>query len=48
MIFGIVLIAAPVFGALVVSWWAGAYATVFGASMLALAYKLRSRRATPA
>jgi len=46
IIFGIVLIAAPMFGALVVSWWVGAYATVFGASMLALAYKLRSRRAT--
>jgi uncharacterized membrane protein HdeD (DUF308 family) len=43
LIFGVVLIAAPVFGALVVSWWVGAYATLFGASMLALAYKLRAR-----
>jgi len=43
LIFGIVLIAAPVFGALVVSWWVGAYATLFGASMLVLAYKLRAR-----
>jgi uncharacterized membrane protein HdeD (DUF308 family) len=43
LIFGVLLIAAPVFGALVVSWWVGAYATLFGASMLALAYKLRAR-----
>src|SRR5262245_54304507 len=43
LIFGIVLISAPVFGALVLSWWVGAYATLFGASMLALAYKLRAR-----
>jgi uncharacterized membrane protein HdeD (DUF308 family) len=43
LIFGVVLIAAPVFGALVVSWWVGAYATLFGASMLVLAYKLRAR-----
>jgi uncharacterized membrane protein HdeD (DUF308 family) len=43
LIFGVVLIAAPVFGALVVSWWVGAYATLFGSSMLVLAYKLRAR-----
>jgi len=43
LIFGAVLIAAPVFGALVVSWWVGAYATLFGATMLVFAYKLRAR-----
>jgi uncharacterized membrane protein HdeD (DUF308 family) len=43
IIFGIVLIIAPRIGALVVSWWVGAYATVFGASLLALAFQLRSR-----
>lgn len=47
VIFGIVLIAAPVFGALVVSWWVGAYATFFGASLLALAYQLRARDMEP-
>jgi uncharacterized membrane protein HdeD (DUF308 family) len=47
VIFGIVLIAAPMFGALVVSWWVGAYATVFGASMLVLAFQLRARGAAP-
>ncbi len=44
LVFGVVLVAAPMFGALVVSWWVGAYATMFGASMLVLAYKLRARQ----
>jgi len=47
IIFGVVLIAAPVFGALVVSWWLGAYATFFGASLLALAFKLRAHKVSP-
>jgi uncharacterized membrane protein HdeD (DUF308 family) len=45
IVFGIVLIAAPMFGALVVTWWVGAYATFFGASLLALGFKLRARNA---
>ncbi|MGH6823509.1 MAG: HdeD family acid-resistance protein [Methylocella sp.] len=45
IVFGIVLIAAPMFGALVVTWWVGAYATFFGASLLALGFKLRARKA---
>jgi uncharacterized membrane protein HdeD (DUF308 family) len=44
IIFGIVLVAAPRFGAVVVSWWVGAYATFFGATLLVLAYKLRARK----
>ncbi len=44
MIFGVALVAAPMVGALVVSWWVGAYATMFGVSMLVLAYKLRARQ----
>ena len=47
LIFGVMLIAAPVVGALVVSWWVGAYATFFGASLLALAWQLRSRQIEP-
>ena len=47
IVFGIVLVAAPMFGALVVSWWVGAYATFFGASLLALGFKLRARNAGP-
>jgi len=41
IVFGIVLVAAPMFGALVVTWWVGAYATFFGATLLALGFKLR-------
>jgi hypothetical protein len=53
ILFGIILIAAPtIFDALAVSWWVGAaYATFFGASLLALAFQLRLRnsgRRTPA
>src|ERR1700730_16644961 len=47
IVFGIVLVAAPMFGALVVTWWVGAYATFFGASLLALGFKLRARNAGP-
>jgi uncharacterized membrane protein HdeD (DUF308 family) len=47
IIFGIVLVAAPRFGAVVVSWWVGAYATFFGASLIALAFQLRARGAGP-
>jgi uncharacterized membrane protein HdeD (DUF308 family) len=47
IIFGIVLIAAPRFGAVVVSWWVGAYATFFGGSLLALAFQLRARDKGP-
>ena len=47
IIFGIVLVAAPMFGALVVSWWVGAYATFFGASLIALAFQLRARGGGP-
>jgi uncharacterized membrane protein HdeD (DUF308 family) len=47
IVFGIVLVAAPMFGALVVTWWVGAYATFFGATLLALGFKLRARNAGP-
>jgi hypothetical protein len=35
------------FGALVVTWWVGAYATFFGATLLVLGFKLRARNAGP-
>jgi len=31
-------------GALVLTWWVGAYAIVFGVSLLVLAYRLRAQR----
>ncbi|MGH6851212.1 MAG: HdeD family acid-resistance protein, partial [Methylocella sp.] len=43
IIFGIVLVGAPRFGAVMVSWWFAAYATFFGASLVALGFKLRAR-----
>ena len=47
IVFGILLVAAPRFGAVVVSWWVGAYATFFGASLIALAFQLRARDMEP-
>jgi uncharacterized membrane protein HdeD (DUF308 family) len=45
---GILLGIAPLIGALVLTWWLGAYALVFGGTLLALAFRLRSQRATAA
>jgi uncharacterized membrane protein HdeD (DUF308 family) len=43
IIFGIALVVAPMIGAVVLTWWLGAYATVFGASLLVMAFKLRKQ-----
>jgi uncharacterized membrane protein HdeD (DUF308 family) len=43
IIYGILLLVAPVIGALVLTWWIGAYALVFGVGLLILAFKLRQR-----
>ena len=44
LIFGIVLVLAPLVGAVVLTWWIGAYALVFGVLLLILAFKLHSKR----
>ena len=44
VIFGIVLLVAPVVGAVVLTWWVGAYAMVFGVFLLVLAFKLHGKR----
>ena len=44
IIFGVVLLIAPVVGAVVLTWWLGAYALVFGVLLLVLAFQLHSRR----
>jgi uncharacterized membrane protein HdeD (DUF308 family) len=39
--FGVILLIAPVAGAIVLTWWIGAYALVFGILQIVLAFKLR-------
>ena len=41
LIYGAVLVAAPLAGAVVLTWWLGAYALVFGVALLVAAFKLR-------
>ncbi len=42
--YGVLLIAAPFIGALVLTWWLGAYAIVFGSALIAVAVKLHARQ----
>jgi uncharacterized membrane protein HdeD (DUF308 family) len=44
VLYGFLLIIAPLIGALVMTWWLGAYALIFGGSLLVLAFKLRARK----
>ena len=44
VVFGLVLLAAPVVGAVVLTWWLGAYAVVFGVFLLVLAFKLHAKK----
>ena len=43
MLYGGILIVAPMIGAVVLTWWLGAYALVFGVCLVVLAFKLRAR-----
>lgn len=45
VIWGVLLALFPAKGLLILTWWLGAYALVFGVSLLALAFTLRRRRA---
>jgi uncharacterized membrane protein HdeD (DUF308 family) len=42
VVFGVLVMMAPLAGALVIALWIGAYAFVFGALMIALGFRLRS------
>jgi uncharacterized membrane protein HdeD (DUF308 family) len=44
LVYGVLLIIAPLIGALVLTWWLGAYAIVFGFALMAVAIKLYQRR----
>jgi uncharacterized membrane protein HdeD (DUF308 family) len=44
LVYGVLLVLAPLIGALVLTWWLGAYALVFGVVLLVLAFRLRSHR----
>lgn len=43
VLYGALLIVAPMIGAVVLTWWLGAYALVFGVCLVVLAFKLRAR-----
>lgn len=41
--YGALLVVAPMIGALVLTWWFGAYALLFGVALLVLAFRLKAR-----
>ncbi|MFX8653116.1 DUF308 domain-containing protein, partial [Acinetobacter baumannii] len=43
LVYGIILVIAPMAGAVVLTGWLGAYALVFGVALLVFAFKLRGR-----
>jgi uncharacterized membrane protein HdeD (DUF308 family) len=44
LLYGVALVIEPVAGALVLAWWIGAYAIVFGISLMIFAFRLRGLR----
>jgi uncharacterized membrane protein HdeD (DUF308 family) len=46
ILFGALLIVTPMIGAVVLTWWLGAYALVFGVALVVLAFRLRGRLET--
>ncbi len=44
IIFGILLLVSPIVGAVVLTWWIGAYAIVFGVMLLVLAFQLHGKK----
>jgi len=43
VLYGALLIVAPMIGAVVLTWWLGAYALIFGVALVVLAFRLRAR-----
>jgi uncharacterized membrane protein HdeD (DUF308 family) len=44
VLFGVALLIAPLVGAVVLTWWLGAYALMFGITLLVLAFKLKGHK----
>ena len=44
LLYGVLMILAPLLGAVVLTWWLGAYSLVFGVALIVLAFRLRSQR----
>jgi uncharacterized membrane protein HdeD (DUF308 family) len=44
LLYGLLMILAPLLGAVVLTWWLGAYSLVFGVALIVLAFRLRSQR----
>jgi uncharacterized membrane protein HdeD (DUF308 family) len=42
--YGVLLLLAPLIGALVLTWWMGAYALAFGVALVIFSFRLRSRQ----
>jgi uncharacterized membrane protein HdeD (DUF308 family) len=43
LVFGVLMVLAPLLGALVLTWWLGTYTLVIGVALMVLAFRLRSR-----
>jgi uncharacterized membrane protein HdeD (DUF308 family) len=44
LLYGLLLFASPLIGAVVLTWWLGAYALIFGCTLMVLAFRLRRHR----
>jgi uncharacterized membrane protein HdeD (DUF308 family) len=47
VVWGVLLFVWPIAGAVVLTWWLGAYALAFGVVLLVLGFRLRNRHVTP-
>jgi len=43
LLYGALLLVAPMLGAVVLTWWLGAYALIFGVALVVLAFKLKAK-----
>ena len=44
LLYGLLLFASPLIGAVVLTWWLGAYALIFGCTLIMLAFRLHKHR----